>query len=134
MNFLGRLALVAGLCVIAGTALFASARAAVVPVSVKQCFVTPPKPLSKLAGGTQIDYVIHGRKAAKSITFHVVYRNAQSTYSRGVTDVGMFSPGIEIKHHFSLFSDVVYGGQTVRACVPVEVKWADSTVWLAPAH
>jgi hypothetical protein len=112
----------------------APAFAGVVPVVVKQCFVTQPKPLSKLASGTQIDYVINGAKNAKSITFAVGYRNANSNFLRRVEDVGNFAPGTTIKHHFALYNDVTYGGSTVQSCVPLEVKWADSTTWMAPAH
>jgi hypothetical protein len=134
MKLLARLAFgVAGLLAVTALA-SAPVKAAVAPVVVKQCFVTAPKALSKNASGTQIDYVIYGHRAAKSITFAVGYRNAQSTYLRRVTDVGMFSPGAEIRHHFSLYSDVTYAGQTTRSCVPLEVKWADASLWLAPAH
>ena len=128
--------LLCGAAVLSAAAAFVStpAKAAVAPVVVKQCFITAPKALSKNASGTQIDYIIYGHKAAKSITFAVGYRNVQSTYLRKVTDVGMFSPGVEIRHHFSLYSDVTYAGQTTRSCIPMEVKWADASLWLAPAH
>jgi hypothetical protein len=108
--------------------------AGMVPVVVKQCFITQPKPLSKLASGTQIDYIINGTKNAKSITFAVGYRNSSNNFLRRVEDVGNFAPGVEIMHHFTLYNDVTYGGKTVQSCVPLEVKWADSTTWLAPAH
>jgi hypothetical protein len=107
---------------------------AAAPVLVKQCFVTSPKPLSKTAGGTQIDYIIYGKKSASAITFAVGYRNAAQHFVRTVTDYGTFSPGVEIKHHFSLFNDVTYAGQHVQSCVPTRVKWADSTLWMAPTH
>ena len=115
---------------VAGFAVPASAAA---PVLVKQCFVTQPKPLSKNAGGTQIDYVIYGKKNAAQITFAVGYRNAAQSFIRTVTDVGNFAPGAEIQHHFSLYSDVTYAGQHVTSCVPTKVKWADSTLWVAPS-
>jgi hypothetical protein len=108
--------------------------ATVAPVTVKQCFVTEPKPFSKNASGTQIDYIIHGSKNAKSITFAVGYRNAQENFLRKVQDVGNFAPGTEIMHHFSLYNDVTYAGKNVTSCFPVSVKWSDSTTWLAPAH
>jgi hypothetical protein len=107
---------------------------AAAPVLVKQCFVTSPKPLSKTAGGTQIDYIIYGKKSASAITFAVGYRNAAQHFVRTVTDYGTFSPGVEIKHHFSLFNDVTYAGQHVQSCVPTRVKWADSTLWMAPTR
>jgi hypothetical protein len=107
---------------------------AAAPVLVKQCFVTSPRPLSKNAGGTQIDYVIYGKKKASAITFAVAYRNAAQHFLRTVTDYGTFSPGVEIKHHFSLFNDVTYAGQHVQSCVPTRVKWADSTMWMTPTH
>lgn len=113
---------------------FAPAFAGVAPVVVKQCFVTQPKALSKKASGTQIDYIINGAKNAKSITFAVGYRNSQNNFLRRVEDVGSFAPGTEIKHHFDLYNDVTYGGTTVQSCIPLQVKWADSTTWLAPAH
>lgn len=107
---------------------------AAAPVMVKQCFVSSPKPLSKKAGGTQIDYIIYGKKNASAITFAVAYRNAAQHFLRTVTDYGTFSPGVEIKHHFSLYNDVTYAGQHVQSCVPTRVKWADSTLWMAPTH
>lgn len=134
MKLLARLFVGAALsCAIAGV-VYAPVSAALAPVTIKQCFVTAPKALSKKAGGTQIDYIISGMKPAKSITFAVAYRNSQSNYLRKVTDVGSFAPGVEIKHHFDLYNDVTYGGQQVSSCVPIQVKWADTTTWLAPAH
>ena len=132
MNFLGRISL--GLVLtsaIAGVAMAPAAAAA--PVLVKQCFVTPPKPLSKTASGTQIDYIIYGKKAAQSITFAVAYRNAAQHFLRTVTDYGTFSPGVQINHHLSLYNDVTYAGKNVQSCIPVKVKWADSTLWVAPS-
>lgn len=134
MKLLVRLVVVTCLAAAVAAVLPAPAPAAVTPVVVKQCFVTAPKALSKKASGTQIDYVIYGHKSAKSITFAVGYRNAASRYLRRVTDVGVFSPGIEIRHHFDLYNDVTYAGQTVSSCIPLSVQWADSTVWMAPAH
>ena len=134
MKLLARISLPAMLAGIVVAASSLPAPAALTPVVVKQCFVTPPKPLSKMAGGTQIDYVIFGHKNAESITFQVGYRNAANHYLRRVRDVGMFSPGAEIRHHFDLYKDVTYAGKTVQSCAPVSVKWADSTTWLAPAH
>lgn len=110
-----------------------SAASAAAPVLVKQCFVTPPRPLSKNAGGTQIDYIIYGKKNAAAITFAVAYRNASTHYLRTVTDDGSFAPGALIQHHFSLYSDVTYAGKQVQSCVPTKVKWADSTLWIAPS-
>ncbi|MEO6835670.1 MAG: hypothetical protein ABI231_07185 [Candidatus Tumulicola sp.] len=133
MNLLGRLSL--GLVLstaVAGVSMAPAAAAA--PVLVKQCFVTQPKPLSKTAGGTQIDYIIYGKKAAESITFAVGYRNAAQHFLRTVTDYGHFSPGVQINHHLSLYNDVTYAGKQVQSCVPVKVKWADSTLWVAPSH
>ncbi len=111
-----------------------SAASAAAPVLVKQCFITAPKPLSKNASGTQIDYIIYGKKNASAITFSVAYRNAASHYVRTVTDDGSFAPGVLIQHHFSLFSDVTYAGKHVQSCVPTKVKWADATLWIAPSH
>lgn len=116
---------------IAGVAVAPAVAAA--PVLVKQCFVTQPKPLSKTAGGTQIDYIIYGKKPASQITFAVGYRNSAQNFLRTVTDYGNFSPGVQINHHFSLYNDVTYAGQHVTKCMPVKVKWADTTLWVAPS-
>jgi hypothetical protein len=90
--------------------------------------------LSKTAGGTQIDYVIYGKKQASAITFAVGYRNAAQKFLRTVTDYGSFSSGVEIQHHFALYNDVTYAGQHVSSCVPIRVKYADATLWVAPTH
>ena len=111
---------------------FAPALAAA-PVLIKSCGVLPPKPLSKMAGGTAIDYIIYGKKTASQITFAVGYRNAQQHFLRTVTDVGTFAPGVQINHHFSLYNDVTYAGAHVSSCVPIKVKWADATLWVAPS-
>lgn len=130
---LGHFAL--GLAFLTGIAAsLAPASAASVPVLIKQCYVTPPKVLSKNASGTQINYIIYGKKAAAEITFAVSYRNAAQTFLRTVTDHGSFAAGTEIQHHFPLYSDVTYAGKHVQSCVPIKVKWADSTLWIAPAH
>ncbi|HEY1976712.1 MAG TPA: hypothetical protein VGG89_09220 [Candidatus Baltobacteraceae bacterium] len=132
MSLLGRLsALTVLAAVLAGVSVAPASAAA--PVLVKQCFVTPPKPLSKNASGTQIDYIIYGKKKASQITFAVTYRNAAQHFLRTVTDYGTFSPGVEIQHHFSLYNDVTYAGQEVQHCVPTKVKWQDSTLWIAPS-
>ena len=132
MQLLGRLSL--GLVLSAAVAGISMApAAAAAPVLVKQCFVSPPKPLSKTAGGTQIDYIISGKKNASAITFAVAYRNAAQHFLRTVTDYGTFSPGVQINHHFSLYNDVTYAGKQVQSCVPIKVKWADSTLWVAPS-
>lgn len=132
MSFLGRLSSCAVLTAIVAGASLAPASAAA-PVLVKQCFVTSPKPLSKTASGTQIDYIIYGKKAASQITFAVSYRNAAQHFLRTVTDYGTFSPGVEIKHHFDLYNDVTYAGNHVDSCIPTKVKWKDSTLWIAPS-
>jgi hypothetical protein len=132
MQLLGRLSL--GLVLSAAVAGISMApAAAAAPVLVKQCFVSQPKPLSKTAGGTQIDYIIYGKKNASAITFAVAYRNAAQHFLRTVTDYGTFSPGVQINHHFSLYNDVTYAGKHVQSCVPIKVKWADSTLWVAPS-
>ncbi len=132
MKALIRLSSGIALCGALTAVAFAPAVAAT-PVLVKQCFVTPPKPLSKTASGTQIDYVIYGKKVASQITFAVAYRNSAQHFLRTVTDVGHFAPGKEIQHHFKLYNDVTYAGQHVQSCVPVKVKWADATLWVAPS-
>lgn len=133
MSFLGRLSACAALTAIIAGASLAPASAAA-PVLVKQCYVTPPKPLSKNASGTQIDYIIYGKKAAAQITFAIAYRNSAQHFLRTVTDYGKFSPGVQINHHFDLFNDVTYAGKEVQSCIPTKVKWADSTLWIAPSH
>jgi hypothetical protein len=133
MSLLGRLSACAALAAIIAGASLAPASAAA-PVLVKQCFVTAPKPLSKNASGTQIDYIIYGKKPAAQITFAVAYRNSAQHFLRTVTDYGTFSPGVQINHHFELYHDVTYAGKEVQSCVPTKVKWVDSTLWIAPTH
>lgn len=133
MKILGRTLTVLALgAAIAGLAVAPATAAA--PVLVKQCFISSPKPLSHKAGGTQIDYIIYGKKNAAAITFAVGYRNSAQNFLRTVTDYGNFAPGTEIQHHFSLYSDVTYSGKQVSSCVPIKVKWADATLWVAPSH
>ena len=134
MKILGRFCSVMGLSAIAFTIAAAPALAAYTPVLIKACYVSEPKPLSKKASGTQINYIIYGKKNASQITFAVAYQNAAQHFLRTVTDYGEFSPGTEIMHRFSLYNDVTYAGKQVKSCVPVRVKWADSTLWVAPAH
>lgn len=133
MKILGRLCSVIGLSAIAFTIGMAPALAAT-PVLIKACYVSEPKPLSKKASGTQINYIIYGKKNASQITFAVAYQNAAQHFLRTVTDYGTFSPGTEIMHHFPLYNDVTYAGKQVKSCIPMRVKWADSTLWIAPTH
>ena len=132
MSLLGRLCAGTLLAAVFAGASIAPASAAA-PVLVKQCFISAPKPLSKNASGTQIDYIIYGKKPAAQITFAVAYRNAAQHFLRTVTDYGTFSPGVEIQHHFDLYNDVTYAGKHVQSCVPVKVKWSDSSLWVAPS-
>ncbi|HZV77095.1 MAG TPA: hypothetical protein VFF63_04985 [Candidatus Babeliales bacterium] len=106
---------------------------AAAPVLIKSCTVVKPKPMSQMANGTHIEYVIMGSKTAASITFAVGYRNASSHYLRRVTDVGTFTPGVTISHTLSLYNDVTYSGAQTSSCVPIEVKWAGGTMWMAPS-
>ena len=110
-----------------------SAQAAA-PILVKSCTVAKPKPLSHMAGGTRIVYVNLGKRTAASVTFLVGYRNASQHYLRRVTDEGEFAPGATIEHTLSLYNDVTYAGAQTSQCVPVQVKWAGGTVWIAPSH
>jgi hypothetical protein len=132
MKSFGRLIAAAIIVVAAATAAIAPAQAAA-PVLIKSCTIVKPKPMSHMANGTNIVYVILGHKTAASITFAVGYRNASMHYLRRVTDVGTFSPGATINHTLSLYNDVTYAGAQTSSCFPVEVKWAGGTVWIAPA-
>jgi hypothetical protein len=132
MKSFGRLTAVALLGIMAAAASIGPAQAAA-PVLVKSCTVVKPKPLSHMANGTNIVYVILGHKTAASITFAVGYRNASMHYLRRVSDVGSFAPGVTINHTLSLYNDVTYAGSATSSCVPVEVKWAGGTLWIAPS-
>lgn len=132
MKSFGRLLAVTLVALAAVTASIGPAQAAA-PVLIKSCTVIKPKPLSHQAGGTNIVYVIMGNKTAASITFLVGYRNAQSHFLRRITDVGSFAPGVTINHNLSLYNDVTYSGAQTSSCVPVEVKWAGGTLWIAPS-
>jgi hypothetical protein len=133
MKSFGRLTLAAVVGIVAAAALIAPAQAAA-PILIKSCTVVKPKPLSHMAGGTNIVYVNLGNKTAASITFLVGYRNASQHYLRRVQDVGSFAPGATIDHTLSLYNDVTYAGAQTTQCAPVQVKWAGGTVWLAPSH
>lgn len=132
MKSFSRLVGVTLVAIAAATASIGSARAAA-PVLIKSCTIAKPKPMSHMAGGTRIVYVIYGHKIASSITFAVGYRNASSHYIRRVTDVGTFSPGVTINHLLSLYNDVTYSGAQTSMCAPIEVKWAGGSVWMAPS-
>ncbi|HYL27866.1 MAG TPA: hypothetical protein VEW74_08520 [Candidatus Nitrosotalea sp.] len=132
MKSFGRLVLTAFVGIAAATAMLAPAQAAA-PILIKSCTVVKPKPLSHMAGGTNIVYVNLGKKTAASITFLVGYRNASQHYLRRVQDVGEFAPGATINHTLSLYNDVTYAGSQTTQCVPVEVKWAGGTLWVAPS-
>jgi len=123
----------AALLAAAAVAVSAGPAQAAAPVLIKSCTVVKPKPMSHLANGTNIVYVILGSKTAASITFAVGYRNASSHYLRRVTDVGTFSPGVTINHTLTLYNDVTYSGAQTSSCFPTEVKWAGGTVWIAPS-
>jgi hypothetical protein len=132
MKPFGRLAAAALVSIGAATASIAPAQAAA-PVLIKSCTVVKPKPMSHMANGTNIVYVLYGHKTASAVTFAVGYRNASMHYLRRVTDVGTFSPGATINHTLSLYNDVTYAGSQTSTCIPVEVKWAGGTVWIAPS-
>jgi hypothetical protein len=132
MTTLSRLVVATAVGVAIATTSIGTAQAAA-PILIKSCTVAKPKPFSHQAGGTTIVYVILGKKTAASITFLVGYRNAQSHYLRRVTDVGSFAPGATIDHTLPLYNDVTYSGAQTSSCVPVEVKYAGGTLWVAPS-
>lgn len=123
-------AAIAGLAVAVASA--GEARAAA-PILIKSCTIVKPKPMSHMANGTHIVYVNLAHKTAASITFAVGYRNSSEHYLRRVTDVGQFAPGVTIDHTLALYNDVTYGGAQTTTCVPIEVKWAGGTIWMAPS-
>jgi len=133
MTSLGRLAALTVVGIAATIAATLPAQAAA-PILIKSCTVVKPKPLSHMAGGTQIVYVNLGKKTASEVTFAVGYRNASQHYLRRVQDVGSFAPGATIDHTLSLYNDVTYAGSQTSSCVPVQVKWAGGTLWIAPSH
>jgi hypothetical protein len=132
MTSFGRLIAASLVGVAAATASIAPAQAAA-PILIKSCTVAKPKPMSHMGGGTNIVYVNLGKRTAASITFAVGYRNASMHYLRRVTDVGSFAPGATINHTLPLYNDVTYAGAQTSSCVPIEVKWAGGTVWIAPS-
>ncbi len=99
------------------------------PIAVHQCFITVPKHMSQKASGTQIVYVNQGRMTATKVVFAVGYRNSSQNYLRRVTDVGEFSPGATVDHHFDLYNDVTFGGKTTTTCQAVSVTFANGHVW-----
>lgn len=133
MRSFGRLIAVA-LVGVAAVAVSAGPARAAAPILIKSCTVAKPKPLSHMASGTDITYVNLGKKTAASITFLVGYRNASQHYLRRGEDVGSFAPGATISHRLSLYNDVTYAGAQTTQCIPVQVKWAGGTVWIAPSH
>ena len=133
MKSFGRIALAITIGVAAATATIGSAQAAA-PILIKSCTVAKPKLMSHMASGTSITFVNLGKKTASEITFAVGYRNASQHYLRRVQDVGSFAPGATISHTLSLYNDVTYAGAQTTSCVPVQVKWAGGTVWIAPTH
>jgi hypothetical protein len=129
MKFAASLVLfVACVCIVAPGIVWAQKKN---PITISQCFITQPKPLSKTASGTQIDYVNNGSKTATNIIFAVGYRNAQEHFVRKVTDVGNFAPGQSVQHHFSLYNDVTYAGTKTASCSAIAVTWSDGTRWTA---
>jgi hypothetical protein len=107
---------------------------AAAPILIKSCTIVKPKPLSHMAGGTRIVWVNLGKYTADTVTFAVGYRNASQHYLRRVDDVGSFAPHAVIDHVLSLYNDVTYAGAQTSTCVPVRVKWAGGTLWVAPSH
>jgi hypothetical protein len=132
MKSLGRISVAALIGLGAVTATVGPALAASTPVVIKSCTIVKPKPFSHNANGTKIVYVILGHRTASSITFAVGYRNATMHYLRRVTDAGSFSPGVTIDHTLPLYNDVTYAGAPTSSCLPIEVKWAGGTIWMAP--
>ncbi|HZY97060.1 MAG TPA: hypothetical protein VFE35_08150 [Candidatus Cybelea sp.] len=118
---------------VAALAAAAGPAQAATPILIKSCTVAKPKPLSHMAGGTHIVYVNLGKYTASSITFAVGYRNAEHNYLRRVSDVGSFAPGATIDHTLPLYNDVTYAGAQTSSCLPIQVKYAGGTVWMAPS-
>jgi hypothetical protein len=133
MKSFGRLAVAITVGIAAATATIGPALAAA-PILIKSCTVAKPRPLSHMGGGTTIVYVNLGKKTAASVTFAVGYRNAEHNYLRRVTDVGSFAPGATIDHTLPLYNDVTYAGAQTSSCMPIQVKWAGGTLWIAPSH
>lgn len=134
MKLLGRFIATSLIGVAAATASISAAQAATTPILIKSCTVAKPKPLSHMASGTSITYVNLGHRTASEVIFAVGYRNAANHFLRRVTDVGSFAPGATIEHTLPLYNDVTYAGAATTLCVPVEVKYAGGTVWMAPSR
>ncbi|MBV8221759.1 MAG: hypothetical protein JO293_00185 [Candidatus Eremiobacteraeota bacterium] len=106
-----------------------TALAAKNPISIQQCFVQVPKPLSHNASGTTIVFTNTSSKTASTIVFQVVYRNAENKFVRRVTDSGTFQPGVQVDHSYKLFNDVTYAGKNTQACTAVSVTFSDGSKW-----
>jgi hypothetical protein len=134
VKLLGRLIATSLVAVAAAMGSISAAQAASTPILIKSCVVAKPRPLSHMAGGTTITYVNLGHRTASAVIFAVGYRNAAHNFIRRVTDEGSFAPGATITHTLSLYNDVTYAGSATTLCVPVEVKYAGGTVWMAPSR
>jgi hypothetical protein len=99
------------------------------PITIQQCFVQVPKPLSHNASGTTIVFTNTASKTATTVIFQVVYRNAENKFIRRVTDNGEFQPGVQVDHSYKLFNDVTYSGKNTQACAAVSVTFSDGSKW-----
>jgi hypothetical protein len=133
VKLLGRF-IATSLMVVVGVTVSISAAQAATPILVKSCTVAKPAPLSHRPRGVDVTYVNLGHRTAAQVTFAIGYRNAAGHWIRRVIDVGSFAPGATISHLLNAFTDVTYAGSETTMCVPIEVKYAGGTVWMAPSR
>ena len=81
------------------------------------------------SGSLDLHYINATDKTMHIIDFGLI---ANGRLVAQVRDVGKFSPGIEIKHEFSLDPNVFPLQTSLALCAPLEITFEDRSTWTNP--
>jgi hypothetical protein len=80
-------------------------------------------------GFLAIAYTNHATVAAKEVDFGLISRGSLIATAK---DVGTFTPGVEIRHEFSVDPEIFPIGTALPYCAVLRITYADGTEWRNP--
>jgi hypothetical protein len=96
--------------------------AATAPIRLRSCSIS----ISKAGSVIWVDFVDRSTVAANEV---IVRGDASTAAPFEVTDVGTFSPGIDIEHVFRPPRDAALTSVRRLSCVVAYARFADGTTW-----
>ena len=105
------------------------------PVEVTSCQPNPPtyNRYGRMSshGSLTVQFVDHRPVAATEVSFGLLARGVMVAR---VKDVGTFSPGVQVRHSYTISNQVFPLGTSFARCVPLRAKFSDGVLWQNPSR